>query len=167
MTESAVILIAALRADAVFIQRNAAQRAAVNLVLGLEFCGSCIDAAGKGNLCDVQLILQEIVDNLNHAFDRHGFLRHDEAAIGIRGRKSGLKRRALHDVVGRAVSDALLFIDVENRREKGIVLPQDKGVVKIFQNGPSRLLNFIAGKQITNRKRTRQREKERRESGKS
>ena len=54
-------MIAALGADAFFIQGDAAQGAAVDLVLGDKFRRSGIDTAGKGDLGDVQLVLQQIL----------------------------------------------------------------------------------------------------------
>ena len=51
------LLVATLGADAVFIQSNAAQGAAVDLVVGLKLGGRSIDAASKGNFGDIQLVL--------------------------------------------------------------------------------------------------------------
>ena len=53
-----VLFVAALGADAVFVQGDAAQRAAVDLVVGLELCGGGVHTAGEGDLGNVQLVLE-------------------------------------------------------------------------------------------------------------
>ena len=61
------LAVAALGADAGFVERNAAQGAAVDLVVGIELSRGGVDAAGKGDLGDVELVLQQIVDNFKAA----------------------------------------------------------------------------------------------------
>ena len=59
------LAIAALGAHAVFVQRDAAQRAALHLPAGLIGLGGHVHAAGKGQLDNVQLVLEQVVDNFN------------------------------------------------------------------------------------------------------
>ena len=78
-----LFLVTALGAHAIFIQCNSAQRATVNVILGVEFRRCRIDTTYKGNLGNVQLVFQQVIDNLNHTLDSHGFLRHYQPAIRI------------------------------------------------------------------------------------
>ena len=139
-------LIPALRADALFIQGDAAQRAAVDVVLGLKFRGGRVDAAGKGELGDVQLVLQQVVHDLDHAFHRHGLLGHHQTALGIGGGKLRLECGAPHLVGRRAVLDPLLFVNVKDGGQERVVLSQNEGMVKVLQNLLGGLLDLIAGK---------------------
>ena len=54
------LLVATLGTDTVLLQANAAQRAAVNLVVGLKIGGCRIDPAGEGDLGDIQFVLLTI-----------------------------------------------------------------------------------------------------------
>ena len=47
------LFISAFGAYTVFVESNAAQRTAVNLILGGKLCTGSIHTAGKGNLCNV------------------------------------------------------------------------------------------------------------------
>ena len=102
-------------------------------------------AAGKSELRNVQLILQQVINDLDHALNGHGLLSDDQTAVRICGGKLCLKRLALHNVVGMSVFDALFLVYVKDRRQQGVILPQDQRVVKVFQNVPCGFLNFIAG----------------------
>lgn len=135
--------VAALRAYAVGVQRDAAERATVYLVLGLELGGRGVDTAGERQLDDVELVFQQIVYDLDHALDGHGLLGHDESAIGVGGGKLGLERLALHRVVGVAVPDALFLVHVEHCGQERVVLAQDERVIEILQNVPRRLFDLV------------------------
>mgnify|MGYP003293893755 CR=1 FL=1 len=135
----------ALGADAVFVQGDSAEGAALYGAFDREFLGGGINSAGEGDFRDVQLLFQEVIDNLDHALHRHGFLRHHKAAFRVGGGERGLERRPFHRVLRVAVLDALLFVDAQNRGEQRVVFAQNEGVVEIPQNVPGRLLDFIAG----------------------
>ena len=143
--EDLLLFVSALRADAVFIQRDAAQRAAVNFIFRVKFRAGSVYAAGKSELRNVQLILQQVINDLDHALNGHGLLSDDQTAVRICGGMLCLKRLALHNVVGMSVFDALFLVYVKDRRQQGVILPQDQRVVKVFQNVPCGFLNFIAG----------------------
>ena len=126
-----LLLIAALGADAVLVQRDAAQRAAVDLLRGRILLRSGVHAAGEGELCDVQLVLEQVVDDLDHALNRHRLLRHHQTALGIGRGQLCFERRALHLVGWRAVADALRLINAEDRGEQRIVLPQEPSMLRV------------------------------------
>ena len=113
--------------------------------MGLEFGGGSVDAAGKGDLGNVQLVLQQIIDDLDHAFHRQGLLGDHQAALRISGGQFGLESGALHLVLRGAVADPLLLVHLQDGGQKGVVLAQNQRVVKVFQNRPGGLLNLIAG----------------------
>lgn len=136
-------LIAALRADAVF-ECDTAPRAAVHLEARGKLRGCRVCSARKRDLHDIKLILQEIVDDLDKAFDRHRLLGDDESTLRIRLAKRGLKCGALRCVGRRAVANALEFVGVEDHRQKRIVLTQNERVIEVLQNFPSRLLDLVA-----------------------
>ena len=115
------MLVAALRAHAVH-ERDAAERAAIFRRARREFARRHIDAARERDLHDIELVLEEGVDHLDHAFHGHRLLRDDETAVGISLAKLVLERGAFHRVRGRAVLDAFLLVDAENRRQERIVL---------------------------------------------
>ena len=73
-----------------------------------KFGRSSIHAAGEGDLCNVQLVLEQIIDHFDHAFYRHGFLGHHQTALRVGGCQLGFKGRAFHLVLWRAIADALL-----------------------------------------------------------
>lgn len=125
------------------IECNTAQRAAVDLVVGAEVCRSCVDTAGKGDLCNIQLILEQIIDNLNHALYGHRLLGDHPTAFRVSGCPLGLERRALHLVLWCTVADALLLVYLEHRQQQRIVLAQDQCMVKILEHFPSGLLNLV------------------------
>ena len=50
-----LLLIAALGADTLLVQGDAAQGAAVNLLAGGVLLRGGVDTAGEGELCDIQL----------------------------------------------------------------------------------------------------------------
>ena len=52
-------------------------------------------------LIDNELVFQQIIDNLDHSFRRHGFFCHDQAAIGISGCQLCFESRTLH-LIGRS-----------------------------------------------------------------
>ena len=111
----------------------------------MVFLGCSIHAAGESQLGDIQLVLQEFIDDLNHALNGHGLFRYDQTALRVSGGKLGLERGALHLVGGGAILDTLLFVDLQDCRQQRIIFPQDQGMVEILQNLPCRLLNFVAG----------------------
>ena len=94
---SLFLAVSALRADAVD-QSDAAQRTAVDGPGGGVLLRGGVDAAGEGDLRDVELVLQERIDELDHPFDRHGLLGDDQPGIGIGGGEFGVECRALHFV---------------------------------------------------------------------
>ena len=143
-TSTGGMLVAALRAHAVH-ERDAAERAAIFRRARREFARRHIDAARERDLHDIELVLEEGVDHLDHAFHGHRLLRDDEPGIGISLAKLVLERGAFHRVRGRAVLDAFILVDAENRRQERIVLAQHERVVEVFEHGPGRLLDFIAG----------------------
>ena len=97
-----------------------------------------------GDFYDIELIFQQMVDDFDHAFNGHGFFGDDQSAIGVRRGKFSLECRTFHRVGRRAVADALSFIHSENCRKQRVIMPQDKGMVKIFQHVPGDFLYFIA-----------------------
>ena len=110
------------------------------------FLRSHIHTTGEGELHNVQLIFQKLVNDFDHALYRHGFFGDDQAAFGVSSGQFCLERRPFHHIVRGSVFDALLFVDGKYRRQQGIILPQDQGVVEIFQNFPGGLLDLVAGK---------------------
>ena len=64
-------------------------------------------------------LVGEIVDDLDHTLNGHGPLGHHQAAVGISGCQLGLVCGALHGILGRAVLDALLFIDTQHGGSRG------------------------------------------------
>lgn len=140
-----LLLVAALGAAAVLVQRDAAERAAVDAPLDLELAGGGVDAAREGDLRDIELVLEQRVDNLDHALHRHRLLGDDQAAVGIGGAELVAEGLALHGVGAVAVLDALLLVDVQNGRQQRVVLAQNQRVVKVFDDIPGRLLNLVAG----------------------
>ena len=143
------LLVSAFRADAVLVQSNAAQGAAVNLLFRMILLGSRIDTAGEGKLRNVQLIFQQIVYNFDHSFHRHRLLRHHQTAFGISGRQFCLESRTLHLVRRRSVPDSLRLINAQNCGQQRIILPKNQGMIKVFQHFPCGFLNIIAGKHHT------------------
>ena len=139
------LAITALRAYAFFVQRDAAERAAVNAAANGEFCRSGIDSAGEGDFGNVQLVLQQVVDNLDHAFHGHGFLRHHQTAVRVGGGEFGLEGFALHGVARMSVADALLVVHVKDGGQQRVVLTEDERVVKVLQYVPCHFLDFVAG----------------------
>ena len=137
--------VATLRAHAVFIQFDAAEGAAVDAVSGGELAGGSVHAAGEGEFHDVEFVFEQVIDNFNHAFHGHGFFCHHEAAVGIGGREFRFERRTLHRVLRVAVFDALFFIDVKNGGQQRVVFAQNQSVVKVLEQAPSHLLDFVAG----------------------
>lgn len=74
VVRGSVFRVATLGANALFVKSDAAQWAAVDLVVGFKFCGGCVNAARKGDFGNIWFVFERIVDNFNHAFHRHGFL---------------------------------------------------------------------------------------------
>ena len=87
--------IPALRTYTLLVECNAALRAAVDVVLGHELRRSRIHTTRKGDLGDVEFILQQVVDNLDHPLDRQRLLRDYQTAIGIGRGQLRLEGRAL------------------------------------------------------------------------
>ena len=140
-----MFFVAAFRANAVLIQCNAAKRATINFVVCLEFCGGRIDAAGKGKLCNIQLVLQQIVHNFNHTLDGHGFCCDNETTVWVCGGKFRLEGCALHLVLGMTIFNALFLIHIQDGGQQRAILSQNQRMVKIFEYIPSGFLNFITG----------------------
>lgn len=126
------LAVAALGADAVCIEGDTAQGASVDFLCfafrvgGKILFGCAVDAACEGDFGDVQLVLQEGVNNLYHAFDSHCLFGDNKSAIGIGCGKLRLEGFALHLVLGCAVLDALCLVDCEDGRKKGVVLTEDE-----------------------------------------
>ena len=141
-----LLFISALGADTLLVQSNSAQGAAVNLAAGGVFLGGGIDAAGKGELGNIQLILQQIINNLDHAFHGHGLLGDNQAAFRVSSGQLRLEGGALHFVGGGTVTNALSLVDTQNGGQKRIVLSQNQCMVKVLQHFPCGLLDFVTGK---------------------
>ena len=84
------------------------------------------------------------MNDLDHAFDGHGFFGDDEAAIRICGGKVGFESGPLHGIGGSAVTDGLLFVDSEDRRKKRIIVAQNQSVVEVLQDMPGSFFDFVA-----------------------
>ena len=138
------LLVAALRAASLSVQRDATERTPLERDARRVFLRRGVDAAREREPHDVELVLEELVRHLDESLDGHGLLRDHEPALGIRGAEVRLERGTLHRVRGRAVPDALLLVDVENRREKRIVLAQDERVVEVPEDVPGGLLDLVA-----------------------
>lgn len=136
------LLVSAFRADAVLVQSNAAQGAAVNLLFRMILLGSRIDTAGEGKLRNVQLIFQQIVYNFDHSFHRHRLLRHHQTAFGISGRQFCLESRTLHLVRRRSVPDSLRLINAQNCRATADHPPEESGHDQSFSALPMRFSEF-------------------------
>lgn len=91
---------------------------------------SAVAACPLGN---VQLILQKLIHDFNHAFYGHGLFCYHKAAVGICGGKLGFEGFALHLVVGVAFLDALLFVYIKNCGQKGGVFAQNQCKVEVFK----------------------------------
>ena len=115
---------------------------------GLVFLCCRIDAAGESQFGNVEFVFQQLIDDLDHAFHRHRFFCDDQATFRVSGGKFRLEGGSLHLVGGSAVPDTLFFVDFQNHRQQGVILPQDQGVVKVLQQIPCGFLNLIAGKTI-------------------
>ena len=89
--------ISAFRTDAVD-QCDAAKRTAVDGSGGGVLLRGGVDAAGEGDLRNVELVFQKLIDDFDHSFDRHGLSGDDEACVGIGGGEFGVECRALHFV---------------------------------------------------------------------
>ena len=139
-----LLAIAALRAYAFLIEGDTAERAALNFLLYRELCASCVHTAGEGNLGDVELVLEQFIDDLDHAFNCHGLLGHNETGVRIGGSEGGLEGLTLHLVLRVAVLDALLLINVKDGRKKRIVLPENERMVEVLENVPGNFLNLVA-----------------------
>ena len=137
------LFIAALGANALFIERNSAERTTVYFISGYKFFAGGIYSAGERNLCYVEFILQKVVDNFNHTLNGHRLLCYDKTTFGISLGKLRFEGGSLHDVIGCAAPYALLFIHIENGGQKRVVTAKYERVVKIFEHIPSRLLNFV------------------------
>ena len=72
-------------ANAVRIESNAAERATVDGAGDIELGAGRIYTAGEGDFCNVELVLEEFVNDLDHSFNRHGFLGNYEPAVRISG----------------------------------------------------------------------------------
>ena len=66
--------ISALGANSVFVQCDTAQRAALPASADFKFLAGGIYAAGESDFCDVQMIFEQVVNDLDHALHGHGFL---------------------------------------------------------------------------------------------
>lgn len=137
--------VSALGADAFFVQSDAAERATVDFVVGFKLGRRRIDAAGERDFGNVQFILEEIVDDFDHAFYRQRLFGDNQTALGIRGREFGAERRPFHYVLRRAVADPRLFVNVENGGQQRVVFAQNQCVVKVFKDCPGGFLNFVTG----------------------
>ena len=136
---------AALGADTIGAQGDPAAGTAVDgMFHGKTFtCG--IVAAAEGEFYDVELIFQQLTDDLDHSLNGHGFAGDDQTAFRIRSGKFSLECRAFHGVGRSAVTDSLFLIDRKNRREQGIILTQNQGVIEIFQHIPRNFFDLITG----------------------
>ena len=139
-----MFLIPALRADAID-ERNSAEGAAIHRFPRSIFLSRGIDSAGEGDFGNIELVFQELIYDLDHTFHRHGLLGNDQAGIGICSGKFCLESRTLHFVRRSAILDSLLLIDIENCRQKRIILTQNQSMIKILQHLPCGLLDFVAG----------------------
>ena len=54
-----------------FVQGDAAERTTIYLVLSLVFTRASVDTAREGNLGNVKLVLEQIVDDLYHTLYSH------------------------------------------------------------------------------------------------
>ena len=73
MMEKLLFFVSALRALAVFVQSDTAQRTAVNGAFRLVFLRCSVHAACESQPGNIQLILQKLIDDLDHAFDQSWF----------------------------------------------------------------------------------------------
>lgn len=142
---SNLLVISALGAGAMLVKHDAAERAAVFRAVCCKLLCRRIDTACKCDLGNVELVFEKVVNNLNHALNGHGLFGHHQSAFRIAGDQISLDRFTFHCVGRSAVANALLFINIENRWKKRIILSQDQSVVKVLQNRPSSFLNLITG----------------------
>ena len=138
------LAVAAFGADAVGVDGDATEGAAVYIVVGVEAHGGGVDSARKLDADNVELVFEQVVDNLNHALNGHCFFCHHHSAVGIGRGQLGLEGRALHGVLRMAVENALLFVDAKNGWQQRVVFTKHKGVVEILQHLPGRFSDFIA-----------------------
>ena len=139
-------LIAALGAVSLVIKGYAAAGTAAVRGGGGKLRRSGIVAAGEGQFDDVEFVFQKGVDDLDHAFDGHGFLCHHHPAFRVGGRQFCFESGALHGVPGGTVAYALCFIDLQDGLQKGIIFPQDQCVVKVLQYVPCGFADLVAWK---------------------
>jgi len=138
-------LVSAFRADAISIQSDSAERASCNRLLNFVFLACTIHPAAEGDLGDIEFVLEEIIDDLDHSFDSHGFLVDHYPAIRIGSGEFRLEGRSFHLVRRRSVSDALLVIDSKDGRKQRIIFPKNQGMIEVLQKIPASLLDFVAG----------------------
>ena len=140
-----LVAVAALGANALFVQGDAAERTAVNGFANGELGRGGVHTAGEGEFRNVELVLEQVVHDFYHALYGHSFFCYNQTAVGVGRGEFGLEGRALHFVVGVSVAYALLVVNVENGGEQWIVFTQDEGVVEVFQHFPCCFLDFVAG----------------------
>ena len=88
-----LLAVSALGANPVLIERDAAEGAAVNLLAGVELGAGGIHATGEGEFGNVEFVLEQVIDNLDHALDGHRLLGHHEAGVAAAGRLRGESAR--------------------------------------------------------------------------
>lgn len=135
----------ALGTNTVFVQSDTAFRTAVNRTFYLKFFGCDVVTAAEGDFADFELILQQVVCDFYHSFYRHAFFCNYKAALGESGCKVRAEGFAPHRVLGMAVLNALVFVNVYYCGQERVVLTQNECVVKILEDVPSRLFDFVAG----------------------
>ncbi len=140
-----LFLVAAFRADALVVEGDAAERAAVEpVVFGRELGGCGIVAAAEGQLHYVQLVLEQIVDNLYHPLHGHRLFGDHQTAVRVGGRQLRLEGRALHPVLRVSVPYPLALIDLKHCRKQRVVLAEDQRVVEVLEDLPGGLPDFVA-----------------------
>ena len=60
-----VLSVSAFWAYAVFIQSNAAERAAIHAFLGFVFLGRSVDTAGESDFGNIEFVLQQVIHDLD------------------------------------------------------------------------------------------------------
>ena len=125
------------------IEGDTAKRTAVDVILCGKLGRRGIHTACESDFSDVQFVFQQVIYNLNHTFHCHGFFGNNQTGIGVSRCQFGLEGLSFHFVLRMAVFDALLFIHIKNGRKQRVIFAEHQGMVKILQQAPCHLLDFI------------------------
>ena len=123
--EPNLFLITALRANAILVERDAAKRTTVDLFPVAKLTRASVHTTGEGDLRDVKFVFQQIINDLDHSLNGHGFFGNDQAAIGVSRAKLRMEGCTFHRILGMTILDTLFLINIENRGQQGIILTQN------------------------------------------